>query len=41
MMTFFGVEKEILIDQNESLGMIIEAFLIAMSLIIAIAFYSY
>lgn len=41
MMTFFGVEKEILIDQNESLGMIIEAFLVAISLIIAIALYSY
>lgn len=40
-MKLFSIEKEIIIDHNESLGMIIEAFLIATSLLISIAFYSY
>lgn len=41
MMRLFSIEKEIIIDQNESLGMIIEAFLIATSLLVSVAFYSY
>lgn len=41
IMKLFSIEKEIIIDQNESLGMIIEAFLIATSLLVSIAFYSY
>lgn len=40
-MKIFSIEKEIIIDQNESLGMIIEAFLIATSLLVSVAFYSY
>lgn len=41
IMKIFSIEKEIIIDQNESLGMIIEAFLIATSLLVSVAFYSY
>ncbi len=41
IMRIFSIEKEIIIDQNESLGMIIEAFLIATSLLVSVAFYSY
>lgn len=41
MLKIRNIEKEILIDQNESLAFAIEAFLIAISLIISIAFYSY
>lgn len=40
-MKLFSIEKEIIIDQNESLGMVIEAFLIATSLLVSVAFYSY
>lgn len=40
-MKVVSIEKEILIDQNEALGSIIEAFLIALSLLISVAFYSY
>ncbi|MBP9779785.1 hypothetical protein KBD33_04160 [Candidatus Gracilibacteria bacterium] len=41
IMKIYSIEKEIIIDQNESLGMIIEAFLIATSLLVSVAFYSY
>lgn len=34
-------EREIILENNESLGMIIEGFLIAMALIIGISLYSY
>lgn len=45
--TIFGllkirnVEKEILIDHNEALAFALEAFLIALSLIVSVALYSY
>ncbi len=35
------VEKELIIDQNEALGMVLEALIIAFSIIVSIAFYSY
>ncbi len=35
------IEKELLIDQNEALGMVIGSFIIAFSIIVSIAFYSY
>lgn len=41
IMKVYSIEKEIIIDQNESLWMIIEAFLIATALLVSIAFYSY
>ena len=41
IMKLFSIEKEIIIDQNESLWMVIEAFLIATSLLVSVAFYSY
>jgi len=40
-MKIFSIEKEIIVDHNESLGMIIEAALIATSLLVSVAFYSY
>lgn len=40
-MKVFSIEKEIIVDQNESLGLIIEAALIATSLLVSVAFYSY
>jgi uncharacterized membrane protein YjfL (UPF0719 family) len=41
IMRLYQIEKEIIVDQNESLGMIIEAFLIATALLVSVAFYSY
>lgn len=35
------IEKELVVDQNEALGMVLESLIIAFSLIVSIAFYSY
>jgi uncharacterized membrane protein YjfL (UPF0719 family) len=35
------LEKEIILEQNESLALIIEGFLIALAILVSVAFYSY
>ncbi len=38
---FIPLEKEIILEQNESLALIIEGFLIAIAILVSVAFYSY
>jgi hypothetical protein len=38
---YFDLEREIMEDKNESMGMIVEWFLIALSLIISVSLFSY
>jgi uncharacterized membrane protein YjfL (UPF0719 family) len=41
LMKISDIEKELVVDRNEALGIVIGAFLIAFSMIVSVAFYSY